>query len=176
MSSPENALLRMGAIGRPHGIRGELAVDWQGEHAPRTGDIFIVVMPDGIKTRFAVLSCRWHKGRLLLALSSISDRSQAERLTGAAVYMDRAFLPAPAPDEAYLADLPGCDVFLANGVFLGILDHLEFPAQQPVWAILDASGHEILFPARSCFIKALDMSRRQITIDPPEGLLDIYCA
>lgn len=169
-------MVQMGALGAPHGIKGEIAINWHGENAVPTSQPLYLRAPDGSFISHAVLGARRHKGRWILLFDGINDRDEAAKLTGAPIYIPRDALPAPAPDEAYLNDLIGCAVLLPNGVRVGVLDHLEFPAGREVWAILDDSEREILFPARPEFIKSFELGKRAVIIDPPEGLLDIYRA
>lgn len=168
--------LRMGVLGKPHGVRGEIFADWQGENVlPRNGVIHLR-LPGGDIEPLEILAARPHKDRLLFTLDGITDRDMAEKLNGAEILMPRAELPPLADDEAYVADLPGCLVSLPDGESIGVLDHVEFPPGQEIWAIKNVQGREILFPAQSAFIVSLDMKERKIVIDPPPGLLDIYNA
>lgn len=100
-------------------------------------------------------SCRMHKGRPLLLLEGITDRNMAEALRGQKILLDRADLPEPGEDEAYLEDLLGCDVLLPEGRRLGRLDHFEYPAGQEIWAIVTDQGDEVLFPAGRSSSRAL---------------------
>lgn len=166
----------MGVLGKPHGVRGEIFADWQAENLlPQNGLIHLRLATGDIKP-FGILAARPHKGRLLLVLDGITDRDMAGRLNGAEILMPRADLPPLADDEVYLADLPGSLVSLPDGEIIGVLDHVEFPAGQEIWAIKNDEGREILFPAQSEFIVSFDMNERKIVIDPPPGLLDIYHA
>lgn len=166
----------MGLVGRPHGVRGEISVDWAGDYVPARHDVVMLEKDSGVTLSFSVLGSRWHKGRLLLSLEGIEDRTAAQDLGGSTVLMAKACLPAPGRDEAFLADLPGSEVLLPDGELVGVIDHLEFPAGQVVWAIRDSQNNEILFPAQACFIKNLDMQQRRVVIDPPAGLMEIYRA
>lgn len=167
-------LLQMGRVGRPHGIRGEIGLDWNGDYSPGPDELVYIKTEKGEPRPYRIASARRHKGRLLLALEGVPTRTEAEKLTGNLVYMDRANVPQPGEDEAFLADLPGSDVYLENGERLGRLDRLEFPAGQILWIIKDDAGREILFPAIPDFIRSLDPGA--VTIAPPPGLLEIYRA
>lgn len=169
-------MLAMGMTGRPHGIKGEIGVNWHGEYIPRPGDTVYLQKPKGDILPYEVANVRQHKGRLLLTLVGVIDRNGAEALKDMPVLLPRDAVAQPGEDEAFLADLPGCRVFLENGEPLGVIDHLEMPAGQLVWAIKDATAREILFPATPEFIHKLDMQKREAIIAPPPGLLDIYRA
>lgn len=171
-----DSLLRMGRAGRAHGIKGEIGVDWRGEFTPEPGDEIYLQAGDGKPRPMRILSRRIHKDRLLLGLEGIDDRSKAESLTGMTILVSRDAIPPPEEDEAFAEDLPGCDVYLPDGSFLGKLDGVDFPAGQMIWTIMDSANSEILFPADPGFINSLDMENRRVVIDPPPGLLEIYRA
>ena len=172
----EDRLLEMGQVGRAHGIKGELSLIWHGEAWPGTSQTLVLEDSAGKRSDFLVRSVRSHKGGPLVFLKDIPDRNAAEALLGQKIFMRANELEPPKDDESWLADLVGMDVELENGEKLGRLDHVEFPANQEIWAIVNDDGREILFPAQPHFLVGLDTEKGLVTIRPPEGLLDIYNA
>lgn len=166
----------MGTIGRAHGIRGEMGVNWEGDALPIPGGEIFLQAGAEEPAPWRVSSSRMHNGRLLLGLEGVPDRTAAEKLNGRKLYLRRAAVPQPAEDEAFIADLPGCEVFLPSGELAGRLKRVEFPAGKMIWVIAGAGGNEILFPAEPEFIRELEVANRRIVIDPPPGLLEIYSA
>lgn len=173
--APEGYVL-LGTVVRPHGLRGELVVDWHADAPP--GDFpRLWLCRRGVTPRAVALrAARAHKGRPLVLLEDVTTRDAAEALRGVGLCVPRAELPEPPEGEVYLADLLGADVLLADGSRIGRLDHVEMPAGREVWSILTDSGREILFPARPDFIRSFDLDGRRVCIDPPPGLLDVYLA
>lgn len=180
MKSSNNGLVadfvEMGSIGRPHGLLGEVGARWEGEApVPVGGEIWLQKGREDPRP-LEVEAARIHKGYPLISLAGIDDRNKAETLRGAKIFMRRSELPQPEEDEAWLEDLLGADIFLEDGKRVGILDHIEYPAGQEIWAIRDDAGREILFPARPEFISSIDAAGGRVVIAPPPGLLDIYLA
>lgn len=175
MARPAN-LVEMGGLGKAVGLKGELYLIWHGESLPGPGHELYLEAPPGELKRAAVQALRFHKGRLVVLLEGVSDRTEAERLRGAPVFMDRSRLDRPGENEAFLADILGSGVYLADGSLAGVLDHAEFPAGRQLWAIRREDGKEILFPAEPCFIDAIIPEERKIVISPPPGLFEIYDA
>lgn len=173
--TPEGFVL-LGTVARPHGLRGELVLDWHADAPP--GDFpRLWLCRRGVAPRAVALRAgRAHKGRPLVMLEGVTTRDEAEALRGSGLCVPRAELPEPPEGEAYLADLLGADVLLPDGSRIGRLDHVEMPAGREVWAIRTDGGREILFPARPDFIRSFDLKGRRVCIDPPPGLLDIYLA
>lgn len=166
--------IQMGTLARAHGIRGELSVDWHAD-SPLLADMPLWLRDGGGHVRKVRLcSVRRHKGRPLVLLEGVDDRTAAEALRGCVLLVRRDVLPAVREGEAYVRDLQGCRAVLPDGTVLGVIDHFEYPAGREIWVILTDDGREVLFPARPEFIVAFDLAASAVHIAPPEGLLDIY--
>ena len=167
-------LIHMGTLARPHGLRGEIAINWFAA-SPLSCDAPYWLQIGGDAPRAVrVLRIRNHQGRPLISLEGIADRSEAELLRGGKLLMNRKDLPEPEEGEAYLDDLLGGDVLLPDNMRLGRLDSVFCQSAQEIWVIVTDTGQEILFPAVPEFILNLDTAARAVTIAPPDGLLDIY--
>jgi 16S rRNA processing protein RimM len=167
--------LVVGRIGRAHGVSGEVAV------AVRTDD------PD---TRFApgselateppgrgplgVAGMRWHSGRLLIAFVGVDDRTAAEALRGVELVVDTEDLPAlDDPDEYYDHQLVGLTATRPDGTALGrVSDVIHGPAGA-LLAVRGESGSETLIPFVAAIVPSVDLVAGRLTVDPPEGLLDL---
>lgn len=168
-------LLHLGRFGRPRGVKGAITADWFGERLPVAG-MTVFSSGAGQPRPYLLRAVQRHNGRLILGLDGIDDRNKASMLTGQEIFLPREALGPLAENEFFLADLPGCLVFLEDGSLLGALDHIEYPAGLEVWSIKAEKQPEILFPARPEFIVSIDPVRKKIVIAPPDGLLDIYRA
>lgn len=104
--------------------------------------------------------------------SGVDDRTAAEALRNQELLISEADLPEPDDDEVYLNDIIGLNVLCA-GQSIGVIDHVLFPAGQELWSILGSDGAEILFPAVPEFVEDIDLDAGTVTINPPEGLLEI---
>lgn len=169
------AFVEMGRLGKAVGLKGEMNLIWHGESLPQSGDALYLKDEGQFKKTF-IISLRLQKDRPVIRLENVQDRTQAENLTGLTVFQAKEDLEPLAEDEAFLTDLLGSTVYLADGTFIGSLDHVEFPANQQIWVINTPEGKEILFPADPSFIDALRPEKREIVISPPPGLLEIYNA
>ncbi len=165
----------VGTVTKPHGIKGELCVYSYVESPSFFSDIPGVYLRMG-RARpepHTITAWRRHKGRVLMTLKGVADRNRAEELRGMEVSVLRGDMPTVDDDEVYLHDILGFIVVLEDGTELGSFVHfLETPAGE-VWSIDNPKG-EIMLPAVDEVILDIDMHTRRITVNPPEGLLDIY--
>ena len=174
-SGSDTDFIHMGTLGRPHGIKGEICVDWYADSPAPLSATFYLQTGNEPPRRVQGARVRMHQGRPLLLLPQVADRSAAEVLRGVRVLVARDALPPLEEDEAYIHDIIGFSVINdETGQRIGVLETVEFPAGQDVWTIRTQDGREVLFPAVEDFIAAFDMPAREVRILPPPGLLDIY--
>ena len=171
----ESRFVLMGVLARPHGIRGEVCVDWYADSPAALQGRFFLQEGKAPPLLARAAEVREHQGRPLLRLEGVCDRAGADRLRGMKILVLKEDLPEPDEGEAYLHQLLGLTVVLdEEDRVLGRLDHVEFPAGREVWAIVTPEGREVLFPAVEDFVNGFDLERGEVFIAPPPGLLDIY--
>jgi 16S rRNA processing protein RimM len=105
------ALVRIGRVGRPHGVRGALTIvlDDRTGDCPRVATL-VVEPPAGAATSHAVSRLRpLGSGRCIAVLEGVSDRESAAALTSSVAYVRRDEL-ALDPSELLVADLPGSTI------------------------------------------------------------------
>ncbi|MGA8098043.1 MAG: ribosome maturation factor RimM [Candidatus Cybelea sp.] len=158
------------AVGRiigAFGVRGELKCD------PTSSGRTLVC--SGAQLRCArseeswtvrVTSVRPHKNRLLIRLAGVDDADAAAALAGSVLYVPRAAIALS--DGEYLdEDLAGCAIFGVDGRAYGSVDRVEhYPSSDML--IVGAA----MIPMVRAIVTEIDLERRRILIDPPEGLFD----
>jgi 16S rRNA processing protein RimM len=108
----------VGRIGAAHGVRGEV---WLQSF---TADPLAILhygpleSEDGARV-FEIEAARPARDALVARLKGIADRTAAERLRNTDLYVARARLPAPEPDEFYHADLIGLTAAHPDGAVIG---------------------------------------------------------
>lgn len=172
-----DAVLIMGWVSRPHGIRGELKVIPETDDPERFRllETVLIKPADGGYVRYPLESIRFQRGKrgvtVILKLAGIGNRDQAHALRGALVAATPDALPL-AEDEYFLSDLIGLDVHTDAGAGIGqIIDILDLPAH-PVLVIRRPGGDEVMVPAVPAFMDDIDFDRRRVRIRPIDGLLD----
>ncbi|MBU0968320.1 MAG: ribosome maturation factor RimM [Proteobacteria bacterium] len=180
MNSEENAPaegreLPVGEIGRPHGIKGEIKVyPYSGNPENFTSYSRLIVQPpgEGAAKSYDLHSCRIQGQVAVIKLPGVDTRSQAELLTGGQVLVERQEIPELNDDEFYWDDLQGMAVVTAQGRQLGTVNRLLATGAHDILVVVDR-GREYLIPALDEFVVAIDAETGTITVDPPEGLLEI---
>ncbi len=110
-----------------------------------------------------------HGDYLILKFKGVDTISDAEKLAGADVAIPFEQRAALTEQEYYQSDLIGCEVVDASGRSLGTVDDLQETGGTPLLRI----GENLLIPFAKSICTKIDLDRRQITVNPPDGLLDL---
>ena len=113
-------------------------------------------------------------GDVVVALAQeVPDRSAAEALRGARVFIGRASFPTPDPDEFYWVDLIGLNVVNRGGETLGTVAGLIDTGPHSVLRVtpevvpagVSAQEAERLIPFVGAYVDEVSLERRLITVD-----------
>jgi 16S rRNA processing protein RimM len=172
--------LVVGRVSRPHGVRGEIAVDVRTDDPElRLAAGAVLATEPAAVGPLKVNRSRWHSGRLLVTFDGVSDRDQADQLRGTLLLVDSDELEDLAdPDEFRDHQLIGLTVVDADGQPVGEVTHVTHFGQDllVVAGIGDRAGREILIPFVSAIVPEVDLQGRQLRVNPPAGLLDFDAA
>jgi 16S rRNA processing protein RimM len=110
-----------------------------------------------------------HGDHLILKFKGVDTISDAEKLAGAEVAIPFEQRAALAEDEVYQSDLIGCEVFDVSGRSLGIVQDFQETGGAPLLQV----GENLLIPFAKSICTRVDLDRKQITVNLPDGLLDL---
>lgn len=119
---------------------------------------------DGVQ----IENVRYHKKFVILKFKDCDSLSQAQKFKGLLVAVKKADRVKLPPDQYYIGDLIGMDVFSDEGGYLGkIQDALRMPGND-VYVVKD--HEELLIPAIKQVVKQVDMAKRRMTVHLMKGL------
>ncbi|MEP7300338.1 MAG: ribosome maturation factor RimM [Caldimonas sp.] len=114
---------------------------------------------------------REHGDGLVAAAGGVDDRSAAEALRGARIFIARSSFPKAGIDEFYWADLIGLAVVNRDGVALGKVAGLIDTGPHSVLRVLPDGAAELpaaeerLIPFVSAYVDSVDLAGRSIVVD-----------
>ena len=158
----------MGRFGAPHGVRGELRLQSFTGDPLAIADYGPLTDKSGKKT-FTLLNLRPQgKDMLVVRLKDVDDRDGAQALNGVELYLARDKLPAPDPEEFYLADLEGLRAETATGEPIGRVVALRNFGAGDILEIAPASGGDtLMYPFTKAVAPIIDLASRRIVVEPP---------
>lgn len=178
MAGTEPALLIVGAIAKPHGIKGEMSVRVETDHPDavfRPGRVLQLGDADGKPTGGAltVERARPFKGGLLLKVAEHPGRTDAlDALRGATLLAEVSALAALEEDEVFLHQLIGLKV-IADGAEVGRVREVYDAPSGTLLGVERAGRRELLVPFVRDMLKRIDVGEGVLELDAPPGLLEL---
>jgi 16S rRNA processing protein RimM len=126
--------------------------------------------------KLAVIEAKEHAATVVAKAQDVDDRSAAEALRGARIFVPRSSFPTPSQGEYYWVDLIGLAVVNREGVALGQVTELLTTGPQTVLVLAYEDGdkameqlipqmRERLIPFVSAFVDTVDLAGKRITVD-----------
>lgn len=167
-------MVLVGHVARAHGRMGEVVVN---PHTDFPGERFapgavLHTRRQGQDERLTVSVMRLHQGRPLVAFEGITTMTDAEALAGLELRVPEHEL-TPLPEGTYYEHaLVGCEVVTVGGRELGVVRTVEGSAGG-ARLVIDSGAGEVQIPLARDICVEIDVAGRRITVDPPEGLLEL---
>ncbi|GAA1847965.1 ribosome maturation factor RimM [Microbacterium koreense] len=170
--------LRVGRLVKAHGLKGALKLelytdDPDGRFAP--GATFTLQVPDSSPWHgkpLTVREFRWMNSHPVAFFEGVDDRTAAEELVRAILWIDEDPQASPDEDDAwYDHQLVGLDVIRDDAVIgrVARVDHL--PAQD-LLAVTMPDDREVLVPFVTAIVPEVDVARGRVVVTPPAGLFE----
>ena len=176
-SPPNDEWVIVAKIVRPQGRHGEalaeLLTDFPERFAERKR---LYLLCTNAAPQPIALERHWlHQGRIVLKFAGIDSINDVETLRGLEVAIPKAER-APLEDGAiYIADLIGCTLIDSHtAAEVGkITDVDRESSATPLLVIQTSAKEEALVPFAKAFNPTFDAAAKQLTMELPEGLLEL---
>jgi 16S rRNA processing protein RimM len=175
---PQRADLRVGRLTKAHGLKGalkvELYTDEPGLRFQQGASVSLQVPTDSpwFGQQLTVRELRYYNAQPVVFFDGIDDRTQAEGLARAILWVEHDPSERPQEDEAWFDhQLVGLDVIRDDEV-VGQLVRVDHLPAQDLLVVATAAGDEVLVPFVKQFVPEVDPDRGRILITPPGGLFE----
>jgi 16S rRNA processing protein RimM len=165
-------LVQVGVITGARGIRGEVWISsYTADPAAIAdyGPLFDAAGGNPLNVRIVQAAAG---GRVAARVAGVADRSQAEALTGRALFAPRTAFPAPAEGEFYHADLIGLRAIDESGAPVGSVIALHNHGAGDVIEIAPDDGPSFMLPFTRTAVPRIDVAAGEIVVELPDGWLD----
>ncbi|GAB3602109.1 ribosome maturation factor RimM [Microbacterium aureliae] len=170
--------LRVGRLVKAHGLKGALKLelytdDPEGRFTP--GATFTLQVPESSPWHGKPLTVRefkWMNSHPVAFFEGVEDRSQAEALVRAILWIDQDADAAPAEDDAwYDHQLVGLDV-VRDGERVGSVVRVDHLPAQDLLIVRTADEREVLVPFVTAIVPEVDIAAGRVVVTPPPGLFE----
>lgn len=173
----ENEISPIGRTLKPHGINGEITatVDVSVDLDDLKCIIFDV---DGIFVPFFISSYRSRGSEaVLVSIDGIKNETEAAALCGLEIYALNSDLGIEHDHDEegglYMSDLIGFKLYDQNGDEIGEIDGYDDSTANALLNVSRTDGTTIFVPIADELIEAIDIKKRTISLQIPQGLLDL---
>ena len=174
---PGTTQLRVGRLTKAHGLKGAIKVELYTDDPERRfvpGAQFALQVPTSSPWHGKTLELtelRWYNGHAVAFFADVPDRTAAESLVKAILWVDQDLEELSTEEDAwYDHQLVGLRA-LRDGVEVGRVVRVDhFPAQDLL--VIQTGDREVLVPFVSAIVPAVDISAGTVTLTPPAGLFE----
>jgi len=167
-------VFKIGRLGKPHGIKGELSFMFTDDVFDRVDADYIVVETDGILVPFYIEEYRFRTDETaLLKLEGIDTMDRAREFTNCDVFFPRELAEA---DDGELTWAQIVGFTLVDDIYnkvIGNVRSVDDSTQNILFEVESPEGKSLLVPAAEDLITDVDQEKKQIRVQLPEGLLDL---
>lgn len=165
----EDEVYKIGRIGKPHGISGEVTLRFSDDVFDRVDADYLVLMVDGILVPFFIEEYRFRSDEVaLVKFEDIDTKDRASELTGCDVFFPRHLADA-GDDVLTWSQIVGYDIVdVSSSKTIGRIEAVD---ETTINTLLELSDG-ILIPAADEFIEDIDHEERKLMMRLPEGLVN----
>ncbi|GAA2754245.1 ribosome maturation factor RimM [Amnibacterium kyonggiense] len=169
--------LRVGRLTKAHGLKGGLKLELFTDDPDRRfvpGASFSLQVPEESPwhgKRIELAELRWYNGMPVGFFVDVADRTAAESLVKAILWVDQDPDEPAEPDAWYDHQLVGLDV-VRDGASVGVIDRLEHLPAQDLLVVRTPDGAEVLVPFVKAIVPEVDVDAGRVVVTPPEGLFE----
>lgn len=163
----------LGEIVATHGLEGWLRFRPLNPKSETLGPGLVVQLRKSRQQwRREIGASKAHKHHFLIKLREVEHIDAAQQYVGATLLVEDSSLHALAPGQYYHYQIVGFAVFDQDGRAIGtIAATLSTPGGE-IYAVRNGDK-EYLIPAVREIIEKVDFDEKKVTINPPDGLLDL---
>jgi 16S rRNA processing protein RimM len=164
---------KAGFVMRAHGLKGEVTISVDPD-SPADWDSLKSISIDfkGTLVPYFIEQVSVRGDKAFVKLEDINTPEQAARLKNHSLYLPKTSRPKPESGDFYDDELIGFDVYDVELGQIGAVTDIE-RAGINRFLIIKHKQKEIMIPAYKPLLKSINRSKKVVTVDLPEGFLDI---
>ena len=173
--SEADDLIVVARVARTRGLRGEVVADLLTDFPGRFAALkdVIAVAPDGSSRSLQIEEHWFQAKRIIFKFAGYDSIDEARELAGFQIAVPASDRVALAKDQFYEWELAGCRVETTAGKSVGVVREVMRTGRVEILVVAGDAEVEFLIPMAEEICVEIDVSRKLVRIDPPEGLLEL---
>ena len=165
---------KIGLFNKPHGIHGELQFTFTDDIFDRVDCDYLICLLDGIFVPFFIEEYRFRSDSTALVKLEGIDTAERERMFNNV----EVYFPVKHAEEAEDGELSwnffvGFRMEDVRHGELGEVVEVDTTTVNTLFVVEQEDGEELLIPAQEEFIVEINQEKKLITVELPEGLLNL---
>ena len=169
-----NQFFLIGYISKKHGYKGNVVLYIDTDHPSYYHSIKnIWIKQNGVNTPFIIENIKKLKeDQLVLSLKNV-DLEKCDRLIKKEVYIPTSKVPELDENQFFNRDVIDFKIYNSKKEFIGSIEEIiEIPNNTIIQTTVE--GKEVLIPFNEKTLIKINKKKKEITIDIPEGLIELY--
>jgi 16S rRNA processing protein RimM len=169
-----NEFITLARVAKTQGRHGEVAVELHSDVPDRLhqGLRVFALAEDGSRRELKIEDAWPHKEFVVLKFAGVNSISDAEPLVRCELQVPQSERAQLEPGAAYVSDLVGCTL-LDHEREVGVVTDVRFGAGEAPLLVVGAEKSELEIPFAQEFLVRVDLDRKHIEMNLPEGLLEV---
>lgn len=166
-------LVAIARIIKPRGLRGEVVAELLTDFPERFDGLEKVVglFPDGERRDLKIENVWFQNERIVMKFDGVDSIEDVEPLRGVEICVAESDAVELGEGEFFDWQLEGCKVETVDGRSIGTVSELLRTGATEI-LVIDGGEKELLVPFAESICVEVDIEKKRIVIDPPEGLLE----
>lgn len=167
-------IYKIGMFNKPHGVKGELSFTFTDDIFDRVDCDYLICLLNGIFVPFFIEEYRFRSDTTaLVKLNRIDTSEQARMFTNVDVYFPTKFNDeVDEPQHLSWNYFIGFQVKDVKHGVLGKIVEVDDSTVNTLF-VIEHNDDELLVPAQEDFIVKMDNKKKQMTVNLPEGLVNL---
>jgi len=165
----------LGKIVKKHSFKGEVVIKLDTDEPELYGNMESVFVDlGGNLVPFFIERSSLSKGTMLrIKFEDVNTEDEADMMMRSGIYLPLDLLPKLEGNKFYFHEVIGFKVIDQNHGEVGVLININDSAAQPLFEI-ERDDKEIFIPMIDDFIQKVDRENKEIRVETPDGLIDLY--
>ncbi|HUK46693.1 MAG TPA: ribosome maturation factor RimM [Terriglobales bacterium] len=174
MAELNSGFVTLARVVKTQGRRGEVAVEVHSDVPDRlhVGLRIFALAENDSRLELKIDDAWPHKDWLVLKFAGVDSISDAEALVGSELQVPLSERAKLEPGAAFVSDLVGCVLF-DRGREVGVVRDVRFGAGEAPLLVVAEGKRELEIPYAQEFLVRVDLERKRIEMNLPEGLLEV---
>lgn len=170
-----NEVFSIGHISKTRGLVGEVELNFTDDIFDRGESEYLILDIDGILVPFFWEEYRFKNDKTAISIEDIHDDKTSRRLLGCQVF----YPISEIPEDEDTSELPsfnaltGFRIIDGNGQYIGTVSAVDTSSSNILLYLDTENGKEIIIPFHDDFLLDYNMSRRELKVNLPEGVVDL---